>query len=59
MNHLVKEKVSMKVEVLVARRLKCGEAPHWDHENNRLLFVDITGKKCFVFDWETKEVSKC
>ena len=46
----------MKVEVLVARRLKCGEGPHWDDKNNRLLFVDITGKKCFVFDWETKEV---
>ena len=47
----------MKVEVLVKRRFRCSEGPHWDHVNNRLLFVDILGKQCHVLDWDTNEVS--
>ena len=47
----------MDIEVLVNDRYQCGEGPHWDDANNRLLFNDIFGQNVTVVDLETKEVS--
>lgn len=46
----------MEIETLVAHRHICAEGPHWDHESNRLLFIDIFGKTCSAVDLDTKEV---
>ena len=46
----------MEIEVLVNDRYQCGEGPHWDHANNRLIFNDIFGRNVTVVDLETKEV---
>ena len=47
----------MDIEVLVNDRYQCGEGPHWDDANNRLLFNDIFGQNVTVVDLESKEVS--
>ena len=47
----------MDIEVLVNDRYQCGEGPHWDDANNRLLFNDIFGQNVTVVNLETKEVS--
>ncbi|XP_065051526.1 regucalcin-like [Rhopilema esculentum] len=48
----------MEIEVLVNQRYQCGEGPHWDHANNRLIFNDISGKSVTVVDLETKEAKR-
>ena len=48
----------MEIEVLVNDRYQCGEGPHWDHANNRLIFNDIFGKNVTVVNLETKEVGR-
>lgn len=46
----------MEIETLVETRHKCSEGPHWDADNNRVLFIDIFGKTCTTVDLETKKV---
>eukprot|EP00112_Aurelia_sp_Birch-Aquarium-sp1_P000956 Seg1093.2 transcript_id=Seg1093.2/GoldUCD/mRNA.D3Y31 product=Regucalcin protein_id=Seg1093.2/GoldUCD/D3Y31 len=48
----------MDIEVLVNDRYQCGEGPHWDDANNRLLFNDIFGQNVTVVNLETKEARK-
>ena len=50
------EITEMEIEVLVNDRYQCGEGPHWDHANNRLIFNDIFGRNVTVVDLDTKEV---
>eukprot|EP00794_Sanderia_malayensis_P017423 gene17423-19167_t len=48
----------MEIEVLVAKRHHCAEGPHWDHENKRLLFIDIFGKTCTTVDLDSKKANE-
>lgn len=48
--------MSRKVELITDARCIVGEGPIWDDTNNRLLMVDIQGKRLRSIDWSTLKV---
>lgn len=46
-----------KIEVLTDARCIVGEGPTWDAENQRLLMVDIQGKRLRSIDWRSGGVT--
>ena len=43
----------MSLEVAIGERAELGEGPRWDAATERLVWVDVEGKRLHVFDPET------
>lgn len=46
------------LELVTDARCIVGEGPIWDDKNNRLLMVDIQGKRMRSIDWESGKISE-
>lgn len=40
----------------ISQPCKLGEAPFWDHQKNRLYFVDINGQTIFSYHQDSGEI---
>ncbi|WP_332633391.1 SMP-30/gluconolactonase/LRE family protein [Halalkalibacter flavus] len=47
--------MSYQVEIAVPAKATLGEGPHWDHENERLYWVDILEKKLHIYEPQKSE----
>ena len=48
--------VDRRIELIADARCIVGEGPLWDEDNNRLVMVDIQGKRIRFIDWTTLKV---
>ena len=46
---------SDNVKVTIEIKSKLGEGSFWDHQNQKLFWIDIEGKTVYVYDPETKK----
>lgn len=49
-------KMAYNIELITDARCIVGEGPIWDKENNRLIMVDIQGKRLRFIDWKSLKV---
>lgn len=48
--------MSHNIELITDARCIVGEGPIWDKENNRVIMVDIQGKRLRFIDWSSQKV---
>ena len=55
---MYKDNMSRNIELITDARCIVGEGPIWDEKNNRLLMVDIQGKRMRSINWDNLAINE-